>query len=129
MTNQLTRFAFLFISVSFALFFRANAQQTIQLYYEDFNGGTPGFTLNTPTNVSSATGPNQWIINNSYSGGGLYQDTPDETQTQSGTIAGAPYSNYLHVYDSNNAGTCTNANYDPNSASDQMTIMNTSFCT
>jgi len=127
--NQLPRCAFLFMAVLFASFFRTNAQQTIQLYYEDFNGGTPGFTLNTPTNISSATGPNQWIINNSYSGNGLYQDTPDETQTQSGTIAGAPYSNYLHVYDSNNSGTCTNANYDPNSPSDQMAIMNTSFCT
>ncbi|MEO5673844.1 MAG: gliding motility-associated C-terminal domain-containing protein [Chitinophagales bacterium] len=107
----------------------AHAQQSIQLYYEDFNGGTPGFTLNTPTSISSATGPNQWIINANYTGGGLYPDTPDETQTQGGTIAGAPYSNYLHIHDSNNSATCTNANYDPNSASDQMAIMNTSFCT
>src|SRR6476659_8418542 len=129
MTNQFTRFAFLLISVLFMSFFHTDAQQTIQLYYEDFNGGTPGFTLNTPTNVSNATGPNRWIINSNYSGGGLYPDTPDETQTQSGTIAGAPFSNYLHIHDSNNAATCTNANYDPNSASDEMAVMNTSFCT
>src|SRR5437762_9971668 len=132
MRKQITRFAFhtAVLTMLFALpFARTSAQQTIQLYYEDFNGGTPGFTLNTATNVSTATGPNQWIINSNYSGGGLYQDTPDETQTQSGTIAGAPFSNYLHVYDVNSAATCSNANYDPNSASDQMAIMNTSFCT
>lgn len=132
MKKQFTRFVLrtsalaILIAMPFA---RISAQQVIQLYYEDFNAGTPGFTLNTPTNVSTATGPNQWIINSNYSGNGLYQDTPDETQTLSGTIAGAPFSNYLHVHDVNSAGTCTNANYDPNSASDQMVIMNTSFCT
>jgi hypothetical protein len=132
MKKQITRLVFhtSVLTILFALpCYTTFAQQTIQLYYEDFNGGTPGFTLNQPTNVSSATGPNRWIINSSYSGAGLYQDTPDETQTLSGTIAGAPFSNYMHVHDSNNSGTCTNANYDPNSASDQMTIMNTSFCT
>ena len=96
MKKQITRYTFHtpLLTFLFALqFTHTSAQQVIQLYYEDFNGGTPGFTLNTATNVSTATGPNQWIINNNYSGGGLYQDTPDETQTQSGTIAGAPYSN------------------------------------
>ncbi len=105
------------------------AQQDIQLYYEDFNGGTAGFTLNTPTSVSTGTGTNQWMINNLYDGGGLYPNTPDETQTVSGTIAGAPFSNYLHVNDINNTATAGNGNYDPNNASDQMAIMNTSFCT
>ena len=98
------------------------AQQDIQLYYEDFNGGTAGFTLNTPTSVSTGTGTNQWMINNLYDGGGLYPNTPDETQTVSGTIAGAPFSNYLHVNDINNTATAGNGNYDPNNASDQMAI-------
>src|ERR1043165_8959593 len=132
MKNHFTRLALhtCVLVILFALSFtRTSAQQTIQLYYEDFNGGTAGFTLNTATNVSTATGSNQWIINSNYTGAGLYQDTPDETQTQSGTIAGAPYSNYMHVYDANSAGVCSNANYDPNNASDQMAVMNTSFCT
>jgi PKD repeat protein len=127
--TQLVTHAFLLTVLLALSLAHTSAQQTIQLYYEDFNGTTAGFTLNSPTNVSSATGPNQWIINSNYSGGGLYQDTPDETQTQSGTIAGAPYSNYLHVHDANSAAICTNANYDPTSASDQMAVMNTSFCT
>ncbi len=105
------------------------AQQTIQLYYEDFDGGVPSFLLNSSAGIGSNTGTNQWIINNSYDGNGLYPDTPDETQTFSGTIAGAPYSNYLHINDVNNTSTAANANYDPNSASDRVAAMNTGFCT
>ncbi len=105
------------------------AQQTIQLYYEDFDGGVPSFLLNSSAGIGSNTGTNQWIINNSYDGNGLYPDTPDETQTFSGTIAGAPYSNYLHINDVNNTSTAANANYDPNSASDRVAAMNTVFCT
>lgn len=104
------------------------AQQTIQLYYEDFNTGAPAFTLNS-SGIGSNSGPNQWIINNSYSGNGLYPDTPDETQTFSGTIAGAPYSNYLHINDANNTATASNSNYDPVTASDRLAAMNTGFCT
>src|SRR6478736_4468455 len=66
MKKQITRLVFhtSVLTILFALpFTPTSAQQVIQLYYEDFNGGTPGFTLNTATNVSAATGPNQWIIN------------------------------------------------------------------
>ncbi len=111
-----------------AVISNSTAQQTIQLYYEDFNTGAPAFTLNT-SGIGSNSGPNQWIINNSYSGNGLYPDTPDETQTFSGTIAGAPYSNYLHINDANNTATASNANYDPVTASDRLAAMNTGFCT
>ncbi len=103
------------------------SQQIIQLYYEDFNGTTAGFTLNAATGSTSNSGPNLWTINNNYTGGGSYPNTPDQTQTVSGTIAGAPYSNYLHVYDSNSG--VSNANYNPNVSSDRMAVMNTSFCT
>jgi len=131
MKSHFTRFSYqvLVFTMLLALAFTASAQQTIQLYYEDFNGSTAGFTLNTPTSVSTATGTNEWIINDQYNGGGLYPNTPDETQTVSGTIAGAPYSHYLHINDINNTGTAPNANYNPNAASDNMAIMNTSFCT
>ncbi len=117
--------AAIFLSMSLGV----SAQQIIQLYYEDFNGGTAGFSLNSATGPSSNTGPNQWIINSEYNGNVLYPNTPDEDQTVSGTIAGAPISNYLHVYDSNNGATASNANYDPNTASDRMAVMNSSFCT
>lgn len=128
MIKRATPFLLLILLVSLAGKY-SFAQQSIQLYYEDFNGGTAGFTLNTPTSVSTGTGTNQWMINNIYDGGGLYPNTPDETQTVSGTIAGAPYSNYLHVNDVNNTAVAGNGNYDPDNASDNMAIMNTSFCT
>ncbi|MCS6992025.1 MAG: gliding motility-associated C-terminal domain-containing protein [Chitinophagales bacterium] len=108
-------------------FSQARAQQTIQLYYEDFNGGTAGFTLNAAAGPSANTGPNQWIINNHYAGSAGYPNTPDQFQTISGTIAGAPNSNYLHVYDAGSSS--TNACYNPNAPSDRMAVMNTSFCT
>ncbi|MGB3074373.1 MAG: hypothetical protein WBB36_03580, partial [Chitinophagales bacterium] len=105
------------------------AQQTIPLYFEDFNSGAAAFTLNSASGLGSNSGSNQWIINNSFNGNGLYPDTPDETQTVSGTITGAPFSNYLHINDANNIATAANGNYDPATASDRMAVMSTSFCT
>ncbi len=104
------------------------AQQTIQLYQEDFNAGLPNIFLNTG-GPSSNSGPNQWIINNNYNGGGLYPNTPDETQVVSGTIAGAPFSNYLHIYDTQNVGTCSNANYNPAVPSDNFAQIGEDVCT
>ena len=48
---------------------RTNAQQTIQIYQEDFNSGGANFLLNSG-GPSSNSGPNKWVINNSFIGNG-----------------------------------------------------------
>ena len=45
----------------------AVAQDT--LLYENFNGITNAFTLNTSDVGSTGSGYNSWIVNNAYSGG------------------------------------------------------------
>ena len=75
--------------------------QLIQLFFEDFNGATTHVDsgLNVSGGPGGAYGPNRWIINNSYDGLGVYPNTPREDSTYGGTIYGAPYSKYLHIYD------------------------------
>ncbi|MBX7109745.1 MAG: gliding motility-associated C-terminal domain-containing protein [Chitinophagales bacterium] len=123
------RVTYLLLLISFCSLHHINAQQTIPLYFEDFNSGSAAFTLNSASGLGSNSGTNEWIINNAFSGNGLYPDTPDETQTVSGTITGAPYSNYLHINDFNNTATAANGNYDPAAASDRMAVMSSGFCT
>jgi hypothetical protein len=105
----------------------AIAQQTIQIYQEDFNGAPANILLNSG-GPSSNSGPNSWVINNSFVGNGTYPTTPDETQTVSGTIAGAPFSPYLHIRDIGTAG-ISNANYNPASASDNFAQIGEDMCT
>ncbi|HZF99987.1 MAG TPA: gliding motility-associated C-terminal domain-containing protein [Chitinophagales bacterium] len=105
----------------------ASAQQTIQLFQEDFNAGNNSFTLNSGGPASN-TGSNTWTVNSEYNGNGVYPNTTPQTSTSSGTIAGAPNSPYLHIYD-NATATATNCNYDNNTASDNFAQMTGGFCT
>lgn len=100
--------------------------QNIQLFAEDFNVTSNTFTLNT-TAFGPVTGANRWVINNQYLGQGIYPDTKSQDSTVAGTIAGAPYSTYLHIRDVNSAA--GNANFNPNSASDNFVQMTDGFCT
>ncbi len=104
------------------------AQQTIQIYQEDFNSGPANFLLNSG-GPSTNSGANQWIINNNFNGNGTYPNTPDETQTVSGTIAGAPISPYLHIHDIAVAPATANANYNPAVVSDNFAQINEDMCT
>lgn len=103
--------------------------QTFQLFSEDFDVDYTGsFILNTAGPGDSA-GTNQWIINNSYTGGFGYPNTTSQSETESGTIGGAPYSTYLHIYDTEGAPAITCASYDPSDASDYFAQMASGFCT
>src|SRR5688572_6500107 len=99
--------------------------QNIQLFSETFNlSPTTTFALNT-SSLGAPVGPNRWIVNGNYSGAPLYPNTKSQDSTVSGTIAGAPYSPYLHIHDVNAAVSngISNANYNPNAASDNFTEM------
>ena len=107
----------------------AKAQQTIQLFAEDFNTGTSAnFQLNGASGLGSNIGPNQWVINSQYNGINGYPITTSESNTVSGTIAGAPFSPYLHIYDSGANGS-PNASWDPNNASDRAAAITPGICT
>ena len=103
--------------------------QTFQLFTEDFNLPTATFTLNTAGPAGVASGTNKWIINNSYTGGFGYPNTTTQDLTVSGTIGGAPTSNYLHIYDEEGAPAITCASYDPTDPSDNFAEMSGGFCT
>lgn len=49
---------------------RTNAQT--QLFFEDFEGGVGQFSINTTDQSSTASGSNEWIVNNSYAGGPVF---------------------------------------------------------
>ena len=115
--------------LSVFIFAVSSSAQTFQLFTEGFEGPTYGFTLNTTGPGSSPLGSNKWIINNSYTGGFGYPNTTPEDSTVSGTIGGAPFSNYLHIYDEEGAPAITDASYDPSDPSDNFTVMTTGFCT
>ena len=82
--------------------FVGNSQ--IDVYYENFEGATSGFTLNTSDVNSLPTVENKWIINNNYVGGTFFNatcgalgtiiNTPDQVPA----ITGAPQSKYMHIY-------------------------------
>lgn len=128
MTNYYRRFLFFCFCLLIFSITKSFAQQTIQIYQEDFNSGAANFLLNTG-GPSANSGPNQWIINNSFNGNGTYPNTPDETQTVSGTIAMAPISPYLHIHDIAVAPVTQNANYNPAIASDNFAQINEDMCT
>jgi gliding motility-associated-like protein len=103
------------------------AQNTL-ITSEDFEGTTFITSIND-TGFASNTGPNKWIINNLYTGGGVYPNTIVQDSTYGGFIT-FPNGNYLHIHDSitaTNNGTA-NANYDPQATSDRFAIIK-DFCT
>jgi gliding motility-associated-like protein len=116
-------FQLLIVSLFFAL--AANAQQ--QLYSETFNNATNTFTLNDTIVSNTGFGTNKWIVDSNYFGGGIYPNTVNENNTFGGTINGAPYSKYLHIYDS--ASGYLNDNYNPSVASDRLAHMTSGICT
>ncbi len=104
--------------------------QNIQLFAETFDQGGSTFTLNSGS-VGTSIGNNQWVINNEYIGAPLYSNTISQDSTVSGTIANAPFSQYLHIHDvvaaQNNS--IANANYDPTSPSDRFVELTSGICT
>ena len=92
--------------------------QSFILFEEDFENTPSSFTLNTDGIAGAPIGTNTWIINDEYDGFPLYPETPNQDSVLSGTIGGAPFSNYLHIHDANSFPGVANANYDPSNASD-----------
>lgn len=103
------------------------AQNTL-ITSEDFEGVSYITSLND-TGLASNTGPNKWIINNQYNGGGIYPNTINQDSTFGGFIT-FPNGNYLHIHDSVSAANngFANTNYNPQSNSDRFAIMD-EFCT
>lgn len=83
------------------------AQTSDTLIYEQFETGGASFTINSADEggVDAATGYNQWIINNEYTGGsGQFSCagfpvtfTVPDTPQQPSVITGGPTTNYLHI--------------------------------
>jgi len=107
-------------------FTSASFAQTTLIFTENFQNGNSTFTLNSG-GPGSNSGTNQWIVNNNYTGTPTYNDTYRQDSTYSGTIAFAPYSDYLHIHDQPSG--ITNCNYDPGVTSDQFAYMSQSICT
>jgi gliding motility-associated-like protein len=105
----------------------AKAQNTL-IASEDFENTTNIAILNT-TGVGTNSGSNKWIVNNQYSGGGIYPNTISQDSTFGGIISNAN-GRYLHIHDSivNATNGVANANYAPLNASDRFTIVG-NFCT
>jgi PKD repeat protein len=92
------------------IFLAGIGNSQIDIYYENFEGASSGFTLNTSDVNSSPTVENKWIVNNAYDGGSFFNltcflvgsivATPDQTAP----ITGFPRSKYMHIY-SNTAAT------------------------
>ncbi|MCB9234252.1 MAG: T9SS type A sorting domain-containing protein [Bacteroidia bacterium] len=95
------RTLFLFVAcLTFHVF--VSGQST--LFYENFEGSTHQFTLNTPDKNSVTNGINKWVVNNAYAGGydtlfcpnnvaNFVPNTPDQPTA----IFNYPNSNYLHI--------------------------------
>jgi gliding motility-associated-like protein len=121
----------LLLLLTIGLFCLGNIQaQTTLVYSEDFEQGAGDFILNTGS-VGDSIGPNRWIINNDYTGDAVYPNTTGQDNTVGGSINFGPFSNYLHIHDSQAfAGNSAvgNSNYNPAVASDNFTETN-NFCT
>ncbi len=103
-------------------------QSTVQLFLEDFNGPNLYFQLNSG-GVGSDSGNNKWVINNSYDGMGVKPNTTSQDSTYGGQISFAPYSSYLHIYDSTLSPAISNCNYDVTNSSDRFVEMTDGICT
>src|SRR4051812_14064304 len=84
----------------FSFFFFAGRGQNFQLLFQpfEFNGTTDTLGVGPAVN----TGVNKWRMDNAYSGLSIYPNTVSQDSTYLGQINGAPYSRYLHIYDSGN---------------------------
>ena len=79
------------------------SQTPTSLFTETFESGNK-FTLNT-SDLSATTTHNTWVMNNTYTGGGLILTcignsltvTLPDTPTQPTGITGSPTSNYMHI--------------------------------
>jgi gliding motility-associated-like protein len=105
------------------------AQQQILLLTETFE--TPN---SNPVNVDSGgvgtnTGNNAWIINDEFNGQPTYINTPPQDSVVSGTINGAPFSNYLHIHDQSAAPGIANSNWNSSTQSDRFVTLSRTFCT
>jgi gliding motility-associated-like protein len=100
--------------------------QNVVLFTDDFQLGAGNWTMNG-AGPGTPTGTNIWTMNNNFIGAPTYNDNISQDSTYSGTIAFAPYSNNLHIYDQPTG--ITNCNYDPNVTSDQFTFMTAGVCT
>ncbi|MFN5293890.1 MAG: gliding motility-associated C-terminal domain-containing protein [Flavobacteriales bacterium] len=100
--------------------------QDILLFSEDFETGGASFSLNN-SGPGSNTGTNQWIVNNTYTGTGGCQETPNQNNTNGGNVGGAPFSQYLHIQ--NTSAPSSNACFEQSQASDQFAYIGAGFCT
>src|ERR1041384_1473745 len=77
--------------------------QTTLFYFEDFeapNSSLIKLNVSDSTGFGNHNGPNQWVINNKYTGQPIYPNTIKEDSTFGGAITHAD-SNYLHIHDVN----------------------------
>lgn len=104
----------IFIGLALLCFsIRVNAQTT--LYFENFNSGTPAFTLNAADIGSDpAASGNRWVINASYNS--FFGNTP----TQPPGIIGGPTSTYMHI----RSGLTANATFLAPADVNKLTKMN-----
>lgn len=115
----------LYIVSTFILLAFTGFSQSI-LFQENFESGGGSFTLNG-TGVGTNSGTNEWIVNNNYTGGGIYPNTMNEDSTFGGTISFAPYGHYLHIYDVSSG--YTDCLYNPANQSDRFAYTSASTCT
>lgn len=123
-------YRFIFLLIYFGAAYSLYGQN-VQLYTEDFNSGPNAFNLNTDTTFGPQ-GWNKWVINNDYTGGAGYPPTiRQDSISGGGTIAGAPFSNYLHIHDEvvAIANNVANANYNPTNASENFAFLSDPICT
>ncbi len=104
------------------------AQPILVLHKVTFDDGVNPFDF-TSGGVGSNTGNNSWIVNNVYSGGGIYPDTPpqDSLAPGGGQIDNGPNSTYLHIHDS--VAAVANCSWNTNNSSDRFTFLGNPFCT
>ena len=102
------------------------SQNAILIFNEDFESGTNLFIADSSFGLPQ--GVNSWITNNEYNGNGIYPNTTSQTSTVSGTI-GNPNGYYLHITDTTQTTNVANANFQPNSTSDNFYVLDRSFCT
>lgn len=110
----------LILALSLILVAGSLSAQTV-LFTENFNSGTPGqFTLNTADVSSTTNGYNDWVVNNSYTGGSgtfscmgfPFVFTIGNNSGQPAGITGSPNSSYMHIRsDAGATSGITNGNF------------------
>lgn len=88
---MMRKFTGLFFTILFASILSNNAKSQTIIFSENFNSGTPAFSLNTSDLGCDPSNGNFWVINNSYNS--IFGNTP----AQPAGITGAPGSKYLHI--------------------------------